>query len=351
MSHRPRVGFWTPILYRAGGTETWHETLLSHLHPDRVELVGLAVEKPDEFDPVMAAKIRRVCPVEAGPEAMTSLALRCDVLVFWGLAQPAKYLPSGERRPFVIGVSHGDGSSAFSRDVMRLANPDVDAFVAVSRAALGGIPELRREAAVIIPNGIDPSRLEPKIDRAEQRRRWGVREDAKVLGYLGRISEEKNYRALAEAVRWLPPPWVGVLVGDGTEMRDAQAHAFARASTRVYFPGCVVPSEVGSALHAFDVLLVPSHEEGFGQSIAEGWLAGVPVVSTPVGIARDHPEWIWALPPNPEGPEIAREVQWADRQRHALPRIADEAAEYYGAAIMARRWEALLCGARKCVPI
>lgn len=340
---KPRVAFWTPILNRIGGTETWHWTLFDHLDSRRVQVVGFGVLDAGECDPLMAERFRRFCPVVAGPAALAELASRADVVVTWGLARPNEILPHGPRPP-VIAVSHGDGTSTFTVECMKLASPAVDWFVAVSQAALDGVPADRRQHASVIPNGIDTRRLQPKVSREEQRRAWGVPPHAKVLGFLGRASEEKNPTALAKAIRALPPEWVGVFVGHGTEWADVQATGFATAGTRVFWPGIVMSDDIGSALHAFDVLLVPSHQEGFGQVIAEGWMAGVPVVSTLVGVARERPEWVWQLPKDPTGPEMAAAVQWAARDtfRSPLDEIADLATAQYSARAMAELWEGLL---------
>jgi glycosyltransferase involved in cell wall biosynthesis len=314
----------------------------------------LGILNPGEYDPITARKIARHTPVVVGPDALTDLAAEADILVSWGIAHPDQLFAAGQPRPFHIAVSHGDGTSAFTLGTMRAAAPYTDRFVAVSQAAAGGIPAERHRDTAIIPNGIDPERLKPALDRAAQRKAWGVPLDAKVLGYLGRASEEKNPKALAAAVRRLPPEWVGVFVGDGLWMPEVQADAFAVAGTRVFFPGVVEPEAIGSALAAFDMLLVPSHQEGYCQSAVEGWMAGVPVVMTPVGVALERPEWVWPLPMNPDGATIARTVLRADLPslRKVLPAIAAAASAEFGADLMAARWSAFLeeCSACLSVP-
>jgi len=334
-----RVGFWSPVFCRAGGTETWHSTLIQGLSVDlRTTVTGLGV-LDSECDPVSAAEIGQYCPVRVGVDGMRQVAAESDVVVFWGLAHPEVIL-EGMDRPHMIGVAHGDHASKWTASVLLHASGVADRFVAVSNAAMACIPEQFRASATVIENGVDVARMLPAMGHEEQRRLWGVPPGAKVVGVLGRMSDEKNPRALAECVAALPPEWVGVHVGDGPDMADTIAHAFAVAGTRVFHPG--VTLDVGSALNAFDVLLCPSHTEGFGYAIVEGWLANIPVVSTPVGIAPENARHTFLLQANPSGPEMAAMVQRVYEYTHAHPYIMNAAflmaCQRYSAKAFCDRW-------------
>jgi glycosyltransferase involved in cell wall biosynthesis len=56
--------------------------------------------------------------------------------------------------------------------------------------------------------------------------------------------------------------------------------------------------DIPAYLQAADALLFPSRYEGFGLAIVEALACGVPVVSTPVGVARDLAPGLqdWCLP-------------------------------------------------------
>ena len=358
MPDRLKVGFWSPVFCRAGGTETWHSTLIAGLDRDRIEVVGLGVLDMDPVWPARAAEIERHCPIRYGPDGLLHVANDADVIVFWGLAAPEEVFPAGTtRRPLMVAAAHGDGQSAWTASVMLHASQAADRFVAVSPGALDCIPKDRRADAAVIPNGVDPERVRPKIGRDEQRRAWGVPLNAKVVGMIGRHSDEKNPRALAECVACLPPDWVGVALGDGPDMQDTISHAFYTAGTRVFFPG--VADDIGSALGAIDVLLCPSHTEGFGYAIVEGWMAGVPVVSTPVGVAATqfpHPTEAAVFYPTtllagvrPTGREMAESVLIAhadyiepERRKAFFDAARDVAAREFSAAAFCRRWSDFL---------
>ena len=86
--------------------------------------------------------------------------------------------------------------------------------------------------------------------------------------YVGRLSEEKGVRELAEAARDLPL----VVVGDGP-LRDLFPQAV----------GFVPPSEVGAYYERASVVVVPSRREGYGVAAREAMGYGRPVVATAVG--------------------------------------------------------------------
>ena len=86
--------------------------------------------------------------------------------------------------------------------------------------------------------------------------------------YVGRLSEEKGVRELAEAARGLPL----VVVGDGP--------------LRSLFPqavGFVPPPELGAYYERAAVVVVPSRREGYGVVAREAMAHGRPVVATAVG--------------------------------------------------------------------
>ena len=105
--------------------------------------------------------------------------------------------------------------------------------------------------------------------------------DGPVIGAVGRLSPEKGYHVLLRALVDVP---VGrlVLVGDGPQRAELEALARELGiESRVRFAGWVEPPWAGR--FAFDVLVLPSFNEGFGLVVVEAMLANVPVIATAVG--------------------------------------------------------------------
>lgn len=159
-----------------------------------------------------------------------------------------------------------------------------DRIVAVSEA-LGD--ELRTR-------GIAPERLEvirtglvddglPALGRAEARDRLGLPGDGAIVGWVGRLSEEKDpalalraFAALSERDARL------AFVGDGPLRASLEAQASALGvAARVHFAGAV--PHASSLLTAFDVLVCSSRTEGTPMVLLEAASGGVPIVATAVG--------------------------------------------------------------------
>jgi glycosyltransferase involved in cell wall biosynthesis len=108
----------------------------------------------------------------------------------------------------------------------------------------------------------------------------------RVVGFVGRLDEEKNVRALAAAARKLPEGVTVRFVGDGPLRRDLEATAPADDS--VEFTGWVDHDDVPAALNAMQLLVLPSQPtEGLPTTILESLACGTPVVATPVSGVPD----------------------------------------------------------------
>ncbi len=96
----------------------------------------------------------------------------------------------------------------------------------------------------------------------------GEPEEPPHVLYVGRLSEEKGVRELAEAANGLPL----VVVGDGP-LRSLLPQA----------GGFVPPAELGPYYERASVVDVPSRREGSGMAAREAMAHGRPVVATAVG--------------------------------------------------------------------
>jgi hypothetical protein len=274
-----RVGFVSPCLV-SGGAETWMATLARNLD-ERFVVVGIAVNGPGIDDSALDA-YRGLCPVAEGELAVRSLAQNSDILVVWGDHAFASQWRNDPRKPFLLSACHitPEWDHGLYADVT-----DIDGFVAVSESALLVIPESVRSKAVVIPNAVDPTHLVQTRTRSEVRASWVVADDAFVVGYLGRLSGEKNPRAMLDLAKVAGDDAFVVIVGSGVQEEEIRSLADGLVNVRVVGSD----ARAGDVLRAFDCLVVPSRFESFGLSIAEGLAIGVPVISTDVGIARDVP--------------------------------------------------------------
>jgi glycosyltransferase involved in cell wall biosynthesis len=181
----------------------------------------------------------------------------------------AHWLPSGiaglaTRRPLVVQVWGSDAELAkrlrwLFRPVLRRARVVVCASNALAAdARLLGARDVR-----VIPSGVDVPVSIVAPDTPPH------------LLYVGRLSEEKGIRDLAEAAEGLPL----VVVGDGP--------------LRAVLPqtvGFVPHGELGPYYERAAVVVVPSRREGYGVAAREGMAYGRAVVATAVGGLPDAVE-------------------------------------------------------------
>lgn len=149
-----------------------------------------------------------------------------------------------------------------------------------------------------IDNGIDTARFAPATgaERAAARASFGVAEGQRVLGCVGRLSEEKGLRRLLDALalvrdaRAVPADWQLWLIGDGELEADLRARVEALQLTdRVRFWGR--RSDTDALFKAMDLYLLPSHTEAFPMALLEAMSSACAVIAADVGeVARmlDH---------------------------------------------------------------
>ena len=181
----------------------------------------------------------------------------------------AHWLPSAvpaaaTGKPFVLqlwgsDVAHARRMRPLARRMLQHAQVVVCASTALAEAARGlGATDVR-----VVPSGV---RIPESV---------GEPDEPPHALYVGRLSEEKGVRELAEAANDLPL----VVVGDGP--------------LRSLFPeavGFVPPSELGRYYERASVVVVPSRREGYGMVAREAMAYGRPVVATAVGGLLDAVE-------------------------------------------------------------
>ena len=152
-----------------------------------------------------------------------------------------------------------------------------------------------RERGVItpitsIPSGVDPD-FYSQGDGERFRRRFEIRDEATVIGHVGRLAPEKNLDYLAEAVgRFLHdhPQAVFLVVGSGEASESMQRILRDYADTsQVVFADKQTGQDLADAYAAMDVFVFSSQSETQGMVLAEAMAAGVPAVALDAPGARE----------------------------------------------------------------
>lgn len=159
-----------------------------------------------------------------------------------------------------------------------------DAAIAVSaplqaELAARGVPADR---VTLIPNRLGPSTA-PYRSRSEARAALGLAGDGVVIGWMGRLSLEKDPVAFVEAFAAMRRDGeTACIVGDGPERERAERVATTLGvQAQLHFAGAI--PDAGKLLAAFDLLVLSSRTEGTPMVVLEAAQAGTPVVATPVG--------------------------------------------------------------------
>ena len=120
---------------------------------------------------------------------------------------------------------------------------------------------------------------------------FGQRRDAAptsdvLVGYLGKMVEEKGVILLAEALRFLPERYRIRFVGDINEKnKELLLRAAGGASSRIELRGRVPQTELSAAMEGVHISVIPSiHEDLFFSplKLAESLAMGLPLACTPI---------------------------------------------------------------------
>jgi glycosyltransferase involved in cell wall biosynthesis len=290
-----------------GGRETVVRDLAIGLH-DRghaVEVLAVLDEGTDPAaHPFVAALETRGVPVR--PVVLGSRAYRAEARAIRQMvdAMDARIVHSHGYRTDVVaalalrssdaatistahGFTGGGWKNRLYERLQAVAWGRCDAVVAVSAPMVGALES----------RGVDPSRIQlipnawrdagSPLSRLEARRGLGIGDDARVVGWVGRLSSEKGPDVALDAFGRLTDARAELhFVGDGRMRGDLEARARELGiDERVRWHGPVV--DAGRYLAAFDLLVLSSRTEGTPMVLFEAMAADVPIVATTVGGVPD----------------------------------------------------------------
>jgi len=171
-----------------------------------------------------------------------------------------------------------------------------DRVVAVSDPVMREIQKhgTASKKVVKILNGIDVDRFINTGNRARLKEELGIPENARVIGTVGRLSEEKGHMHLFEAavtVMERCPKVVFLVVGDGPlrpylEEKSKEFADTARVKTGIsetpfIFAG--VRQDMPAIYSIMDIFILPSLNEGLPMVLLEAMASQKPVIATNVG--------------------------------------------------------------------
>ena len=140
-----------------------------------------------------------------------------------------------------------------------------------------------------IPNGIDIHKFESYEDITYLKKYFQIGENEKIIGSIGRLTEQKAYEYLLRAFNIVlkdSPNTKLIIVGEGN-LRESleKLSRNLQIEDRVIFTG--IRQDIPNLLRLFDVFALSSLWEGQPITIMEAMAAGKPIVVTDVGGNRE----------------------------------------------------------------
>lgn len=144
---------------------------------------------------------------------------------------------------------------------------------------------VKKEKVTTIYNGIDIKRFNGDFDSAALREHFGILPHCKVIGTIGRLSQQKGHIFLLEMIPDIIqqfPDIVLLIVGEG-DLKDGlikkakDLHIY----NKVLFTGA--RDDIPNILNLLDIFVLPSLSEGLPMVMLEAMAAGKPVIATHVG--------------------------------------------------------------------
>ncbi len=133
-----------------------------------------------------------------------------------------------------------------------------------------------RRPCFLMPRGVDAQLFNPAKRKRE------ATDSQAVLGYVGRLSIEKNVALLArvqeELERTIGPTFRFRIVGHG-----AEENWLRERLPRAEFTGVLKGEALAAAYAGMDLFVFPSHTDTFGNVVLEALASGVPAIVTPNG--------------------------------------------------------------------
>jgi glycosyltransferase involved in cell wall biosynthesis len=182
-------------------------------------------------------------------------------------------------------------SEAAGQKIQDLALAAVARFYSLAQVLYAPNPELcalltraTDRPCYLMPRGVDAQLFHPS-------KRTRTKEDSEaILGFVGRLSVEKNIALLAQVQKELEQRGVTnfhfLIVGHGAEADWLRARL-----PRAEFAGVLRGEALAAAYANMDLFVFPSHTDTFGNVVLEALASGVPAIVTPDGgpptIVRD----------------------------------------------------------------
>ena len=192
-----------------------------------------------------------------------------------------KYLPNKQHFPYKL----------YDPLTLKVSAKIADAVIVSSKLEYEDAIEfgISKKKLHVIPMGIEINEYPETLDKSNDK--------AINILFVGRIARVRRIEILLQAVAKLSIPFHVTLVGGEEKTSSLSKWGYIdelkklcqtlNITDRITFIGPVIQSKLSNWYRKADIFVYPSLYENFGQPILEAAAVGLPVISTPVGVAKE----------------------------------------------------------------
>jgi glycosyltransferase involved in cell wall biosynthesis len=337
-----RIGLvLTPLDF--GGAEKVSLTLLKNINRNEFNIIPIVLNRPWEQENVFQEELKKedyeyvtipVAMYRSSEKRDYFRVLRC-IKILWSIVKRERFdlihtngyfadiisIPVARILGIpIISTCHGFITndvklhiySFLDRKALLFANK----IIAVSDEIKNGLVKVGINKSIIkvVQNSVDTYNdpVLSNCNRKQIRTMLNLIENEIVVGYVGRLSEEKGLRFLIEAIALLNEaniPSRLLLIGEGALRSQLERYTEEKyLKKQILFTG--FQNQIDKWLPAIDVFVLPSMTEGTPIALLEAMAHGLPAVASSVGgipsIIRSGQNGILTQPGNPN--EIAKAI-------------------------------------------
>ena len=283
-----------------GGAETLLVNLVRRLDKTRVQPQVICLKQPGELGDSIAREVPlksqllsgkfdfRILPrlinVFRNQQTDVVITVGAGDKMFWGRLA-AKFA----KVPVICSALHSTGWPDGVGKLNRLLTNITDGFIACANNHAKYMVEhecFPKSKVFTIPNGVDTLRFKPDDSlRGWLRNELNLPDDAKLVGIVAALREEKNHSQLVLAARDIlreHPNTHFIVVGDGP-MRGEIENTIGENGLTAHFHLLGSRSDTHLILPALDAFVLTSKNEANPVSILEALACGIPVAAPRVG--------------------------------------------------------------------
>jgi len=160
----------------------------------------------------------------------------------------------------------------------------------IQKSALQTCLPLTEEQFVVIPNGVDTHRFQPRARNEQLRSEWGFDDSHFVFGLIGRLDRQKGslefVQAAARVIAHHPRARFvlvgGNTLGEGDFDREIR-NVISKQNLQMQIVLTDFREDIPQVLNAIDAFAMPSYEENFANVLLEALASGLPAIGTNSG--------------------------------------------------------------------